>query len=145
MAVTVRKVTLWRAEVEDKPGVLASVLEPLANAGADLQVVMGYHFPLPEGKAAIEVHPVTGRKAIAAAKAAGLSASSIPTLLVEGDNEPGFGHAITGAIADASINVSFVVAQVIGDKFSAIFGFEDEADARKATTLIKKATATKRG
>ena len=41
MAVTVKKVTLWRTEVENKPGALSSVLAPLAEARADLQVVMG--------------------------------------------------------------------------------------------------------
>jgi ACT domain-containing protein len=43
MAVSVKKVTLWRTEVENKPGTLAKILAPLAEAGADLQVVMGYH------------------------------------------------------------------------------------------------------
>ena len=30
-------------------------------------------------------------------------------------------------------------AQVVGQKYSAIFGFENDADASKAATLIKKA------
>ena len=42
MAVSVKKVTLWRKEVSHAPGVLAGVLEPLAGAGANLRVVMGY-------------------------------------------------------------------------------------------------------
>ena len=36
MAVTVTEVTLWRREIENRPGMLAQVLEPLA--GADLQL-----------------------------------------------------------------------------------------------------------
>ena len=55
MAVSVKKVTLWRTEVENKPGALSSVLAPLAEAGADLQVVMGYRYHGEENKAAIEV------------------------------------------------------------------------------------------
>lgn len=39
MPVTVKKLLLWRSEVENKPGVLAGVLQPLSTAGADLQVV----------------------------------------------------------------------------------------------------------
>ena len=144
MAVTVKKVTLWRSEVENKPGVLANALGPLANAGADLQVVMGYRYPGNESKAAIELYPVSGNKSIAAARAAGLSASSIATLLVEGDNKAGLGYATAKAIADAGINISFLVAQVIGRKYSAVFGFESEAEARKAATLIKRATASKK-
>jgi hypothetical protein len=40
MAVTVKKVVLWRKEIENRPGMLANTLEPLSEAGADLQVVM---------------------------------------------------------------------------------------------------------
>ncbi len=138
MAVTVKKITLWRSEVENKPGVLGKVLTPLAEAGADLQVVMGYRHPGDESKAAIEVCPVTGKKSLTAAKAAGLAASSIPTLLVEGDNKPGLGSAISQAIAEAGINLSFLVAQVVGTRFSAVIGFEDEEASRKASRLIKK-------
>jgi hypothetical protein len=138
MAVSVKKVTLWRGEVQNKPGVLRNVLGPLAKAGADLQVVMGYRYPGNGRKAAIEVCPVTGRKATAAAKAAGLAASSIPTLLVEGDDKPGLGHAVAQAMADAGINIDFLVAQVIGGKFSAVIGFDQEAESRKAVGLIKK-------
>jgi hypothetical protein len=33
------------------------------------------------------------------------------------------------------------MAQVVGRRYSALFGFENEADTAKATALIKKATA----
>lgn len=46
MAVTVKKAVLWRKEVESQPGVLAATLKPLAEAGADLQIVMGYRLLL---------------------------------------------------------------------------------------------------
>ena len=140
MAITVKKTTLWRTEVQNKPGTLADVLGPLADAGADLHVVMGYRLHGPGKKAAIEVCPVSGKRATAAAREAGLSASSIPTLLVEGDNRPGLGRAISRAIAEAGINVGFLVAQVIGTRFSAVMGFDDEAASRKAVSLIKKAS-----
>jgi hypothetical protein len=145
MAVTVKKIVLWRREAENKTGVLADTLEPLAGAGADFQVVMGYRFPGSESQAAIEVYPVSGKKLTATAQAAGLNASSIPTLLVEGDNKPGLGHTIARAIADAGINLDFLVAQVIGRRYSAVIGFEDESDARKTAALIKKVTSSKKG
>jgi hypothetical protein len=138
MALTVKKVTLWRKEVQNKPGVLGGVLGPLADAGADLQVVMGYRYPNGR-KAAIEICPVSGKKTAAAAEKAGLAASGIPTLLVQGPDRPGLGHGIAQAMADAGINLGFLVAQVVGDQFSAVIGFEDEAEAQKAVTLIKKA------
>jgi len=144
MAVTVKKIVLWRSEVENRPGALASTLAPLANAGADLHVVMAYRYPGDETKAAIELYPVTGKKSVVAAQEAGLSASSIPALLVEGDNRPGLGHAISRAIADAGINLGFLVTQVVGRKYSAVFGFESEADASRGAALIRKATAAKK-
>jgi hypothetical protein len=88
-----------------------------------------------------ELHPISGKKSVAAAQTAGLAPSSISTLLVEGDNRPGLGHAIAKAVGDAGINMSFVMAQVVGRRYSAVFGFENEAGASKAATLIKRATA----
>ena len=142
MPVTVKNITLWRKEVENQPGGLAGTLGPLADAGADLQVVMGYGFPGNESKGAIELYPVAGRASTKAAHAAGLEASTIPTLLVEGDNKPGLGHAIAQAVADAGVNIAFLIAQVIGRRYSAVIGFDSPEDAKKAAPLIKKATAS---
>jgi len=144
MALTVKKIVLWRKEVENKPGILAGALASLARAGADLQVVMAYRYPSEESKAAIELYPVTAKRSVAAAQEAGLTASSIPVLLVEGDNRPGLGHAISQAIADAGINIDFLVGQVVGRKYSVVLGFASEADAAKAVPLIRKAGAAKK-
>ncbi len=119
--------------------VLAQTLEPLAKAGADLGVVMGYRLPGNDAKAAIEVYPVSGNKVTAAAATTGLTASSIPTLLVEGDNRPGLAHKIVQTIAAAGADLSFFVAQAIGRRYSAVIGFATEDDAKKAAALIKKA------
>ncbi len=139
MPVTVKAISLWRKEVENQAGTLAGTLEPVAKAGANLRVVMGYRYPGEGRKAAVELYPVSGKKVTDAASGAGLAASSIPTLLVEGDDRPGLGLAITQAIFGAGINLNFCVAQVVGRKFSAVFGFDSEADAKTATPLIKKA------
>ena len=103
--------------MKNQPGVLSCVLGPLAAAGGNLQVVMGYRYPGDERKAAIEVAPVSGRKLTAAAGKAGLAASGIPTLLIQGDDAPGLGGAIAAAVAEAGINISFLVAQVIDGRF----------------------------
>jgi len=140
MPVTVKKITLWRKELENRPGTLAEALEPVAKAGADLQIVMGYCYPGDRTKAAVELFPVAGKRATAAAQSAGLAAAAIPALLVEGDNRPGLGSAITRSLADAGVNLDFLVANVIGRKFSAVLGFENDGDAGKAMPVIKKAT-----
>src|SRR6058998_2340531 len=144
MAVTVKKIALWRKEVENTTGILANALAPLANAGTDIHVAMGYRYAGEESKAAIELYPVTGKKSVTAAKEAGFSASDIPALLVEGDNRAGLGYATAQAIADAGISLDFLMAQVVGKKYSAIFGFESDADAAKCAAIIRKAGATKK-
>jgi len=144
MPVQVKRITLWRKELENRAGSLASTLEPVAEAGTNLEIVMGYCYPGDRAKAAVELYPVKNKKAMAAAQSAGLAASAIPAMLIEGDNRAGMGHAITKALADAGINLDFLVAQVIGRRFSAVAGFENDADATKATTLIKKVAARKK-
>jgi hypothetical protein len=138
MEVTVRNVTIWRKEVVNQPGELAGTLDPLVAAGVNLKVLMGYRLPGEEGKAAIELYPVAGKKATKAATAVGLAASSIPALHVEGDDKPGLMRSIAAALAGAGINICFLVAQVVGRKYTAIWGFESVQEARKAAALIKK-------
>ncbi|MGB7845601.1 MAG: hypothetical protein WBL63_08305 [Candidatus Acidiferrum sp.] len=144
MAVKVKRITLWRKELENRAGTLAGTLQPLANAGTDLQIVMGYRYPGDSVKAVVELYPIGSKKGTQAAQGAGLAASTIPVLFVEGDNRAGLGHGITQAIAEAGVNLDFLVAQVIGRKYSAVIGFENEADATKASALIKKAVAGKK-
>jgi hypothetical protein len=139
MAVTVQAITLWRREIENRPGALADGLAPLA--GTNLQVLMAYRYQGHSDKGAVEVHPITTKKAVGAAQSAGLTESGIPALLVVGDDKPGIGHASAKAIADAGINLAFLVALVAGRKYSAVFGFDTDADRKKASTLIKKAQA----
>jgi hypothetical protein len=144
MPVTVKSISLWRRELENQVGALANTLEPLTKAGGNLQVLMGYRYPGDGTKAAIEIYPIAGKKVTAAASEAGLTASAIATLLVEGDNRPGLAFAIAQAIAGAQVNMTFFVAQAIGRKFTAVLGFETEADAKTAAPLVKKAAMTKK-
>lgn len=139
MSITVKTIALSRIETDNRPGLLADTLAPLATAGNDLRIVMGYKMAGPAGRAVLELFPVKGKKAVAAAAAAGLAASGIPTLLVEGDDRRGLGHDLTRAVADAGVDVHFLVAQGIGRKFSAVFGFGSLEDARKAGVAMKKA------
>jgi hypothetical protein len=144
MPVSVRRIELWRSEVANRPGTLAGVLASLAEVGADLRLVMVYRFPGDESRGAVELYPVTGKRARATAQSSGLSESGIPTLLVEGDDRPGTGAGIARSIAEAGINLAFLVAQVVGRRYSAVIGFDSEADAKKAAGLIKRVRAPKR-
>ena len=144
MPVTVKHISLWRKEIENQVGTLAKTLDPVAKAGANLRVLMGYRYPGNEARAAVEFYPVAGTKVAAASVEAGLTASSIPTLLIEGDDKPGLALAIAKVIADAGVNMAFFVAQVVGRRYSAVIGFDSDADAKTAASLVKKATARKK-
>jgi len=123
VAVTIKEITLWRREIDNQPGALAGVLEQLARAGMDVTVLMAYRYPGNESRGAVEVYPIVGKKATAAAQTAVLAPSNISALLVQGDNRSGLGYTTTQAIADGGINLAFLVAQVIGKKYSAVFRF----------------------
>jgi hypothetical protein len=138
MPVTVKNVTIWRKEVDNKPGELAATLAPLVKAGANLKVLMGYRLPGEEGKAAIEVYPVAGAKATRAAAAAGLTKSAIPALYVEGADRHGLGSSLAEALAAAGININFLVMQAVGRKYAAVWGFGSQEEARKAAALIRR-------
>ncbi len=145
MALTVKKIELWNVTVENKAGALAKILEPLAEAGTDLEVVMGTSMPGDDGLASIGVFPVKGRKAMAAARGAGLEpAASMPSLLVTGENRAGLGKQMSEALAAAGIDIGIAFAQVVGANFSALFGFAKPEDATRAAALLKKVGAAKK-
>jgi hypothetical protein len=105
---------------------------------------MGYRIPGQESRAVVELAPVTGRRASAAAAAAGLAPSPIPTVVVEGDDAPSVGLAQSRALAAAGINIAFLIAQALGRRYSAVFGFETQADADRAVALLKRATPARK-
>lgn len=79
------------------------------------------------------------------ANSSGFAPSPVPVLLVEGDNRQGLGYALAKAIGNAGISASFLMAQVVGRRYAAVFGFKNDDYAAKAATLIKKAATQSRG
>jgi hypothetical protein len=137
MSVKVKKVVLWRKKVSNRPGELWKTLDPLSKS--NLRVVMGYGIPDDPRRAVIELFPITGAAASKAARKAGLRPSPIPCVLAEGDDRAGLGRDMAKRLAGAGVNISFLMAETIGRKFSAVFGFESDADARTAMREIKSA------
>ena len=56
-----------------------------------------------------------------------------------GDNRPGLANRIARALAESGVSIAFLVAQVVGRRYSAVFGFENEADLDKAADRIRAA------
>jgi hypothetical protein len=148
MALSVKKVDVWVAEIQDQPGGLARVLGALGDAGASVECVIARRQSdgAGSGSGVVFVSPVKGKRATDAARAAGMNqASDLGTLKVEGPDQPGLGGRITQAIAEANISLKGVSAAVIGNKFVAYLGFDSEADATRAMAALKNVNGGARG
>jgi hypothetical protein len=150
MAVTVKRAVLWRRELENRPGTLAETLRPFAERNMNLQIVMGYAFPGEPNRSAVEVYPVEGDEAEQAAEAAGLfPAEQIACLVVDGDDRVGLAHEIAMKVAEAGVNIHFVVIQVVARRYNAVFGFGSQGEADEAqaiiTEIVKAAAKAHRG
>ena len=145
MALKITKAQIWTAKLQDKPGSLAAALDSLAAAGADLDCVIARRAPDKPGIGVVYLTPVTGRKAIAAADAAGVQpAKNMATLRVEGPNKPGIGAKMMRAIAGVGVNVRGVSAVAMGNKFVAFIGLDNPADADAAAKALKAADKPRR-
>src|SRR3981189_3320094 len=134
--LTVKTVQLWILIGADRKGRPRDAVEPRVEAGANLQIVMGYRYPGELDRAAVEVFPVDGPTQEAAARKAGFEQSDTPCRRGDGEGRNGPGAQMARALSDAGISMAFCVAQTVGRKFTAVIGFLTEEDAAKATKII---------
>jgi len=127
----------WAAGMQDKPGALAEKLAALAEAGVNLEFIVARRDKKKTG--VVFVTPIQGAKQAAAAKKAGFAKTkSLVAIRVEGPDKKGMGAAITGAIAEAGINVRGVSAAAIGKKFVCNIALDTAADATKVGRILRK-------
>jgi hypothetical protein len=140
MAYSIRKVDVWAAEIDDRPGGLAEKLEALAKAGASLEFVISRREADKPGRGVVFVTPLKGAKQSRAATEAGLNTTaSLNSVRVEGPDRPGLGNKMTRALADAGINLRGVSGAAIGKKSVTYFAFDNADDAANAMKLLKQA------
>jgi len=138
MALSVERVDVWAASIEDQPGGLAGKLAPLADAGADLEFVIARRASDKPGTGVVFVTPLQGDAQTAAGEKAGFAvADSLHSLRVEGDNRPGIGAELTRKLAGAGINLRGLSAAVIGGRFIMYLALDTAEDAEKAVGLLK--------
>ena len=138
MSLTVKRVDVWAASIEDQPGGLAGKLAPLAEAGADLEFVVARRAPDKPGTGVVFITPLEGDAQTEAAAGAGFAvAESLHSVRVEGDNAPGIGAQMTKKLAEAGINLRGLSAAVIGERFIMYLALDTAEDADKAMSLLE--------
>lgn len=141
MALRIHRVQVWSAEIPDKPGAAAGMLECLTRAGADLEFLMTRPH---RGKPDISVlflAPVQGAQQIEAAQAAGLSpARDLAILCVESENRPGIGAQVMTSLAVAGINLRGISISTVAHRMVAYLAFDNEDSARLAIQVLATLT-----
>jgi len=138
MALKVTAQIVWAGDIPDAPGGLADKLGALAASGANLEFVIARRRPEEPGKGVVFVSPVQGKRAQDAATSSGLSkALDVPTLRVEGPDQPGLGERMLRAISDLGINLRGFSAAAIDGKFVAYIGFFRADEASRAAHALR--------
>ena len=139
MALKATRNDVWTATIEDRAGGAAPVLEALAKAKINLQMVFARRLPEVPGKGMLIVSPIKGKKAEKAALAAGVAKTgAMHGVRLEGGDKPGLGAKIARALGDAGISFRGISAHAIGRKFVCNIALDSADDAIRAAKLLKK-------
>jgi hypothetical protein len=140
MELSVERVDVWAATIEDKPGGLARVLNELRQAGVDLQFVVARRTPESSGKGVVFVAPVQGESEIRAATQAGFSVSpNLHSVRVMGMDQLGIIGQVAQMLADGGVNLRGVSAAVLGTQFIAYIAVDSQQDAETAMDILQRA------
>lgn len=140
MELSVERVDVWAATIEDKPGGLAQALSALRDAGADLQFVVARRAPEASGKGVVFVAPLQGEQEIRAATQVGFNVTpSLHSVRVMGLDQLGIIAQLTRMLADGGINLRGVSAAVLGTQFIAYIAVDSLDDAEQAIDILQRA------
>jgi hypothetical protein len=143
MAYTIRNVEVWAADVYNRPGMLARMLEGLAQAGAQLEFMVARRRS--ENTARVFVSPIKGKKQRQAAADVGfVPAIGMHAVRILGPDRPGLGAEVSRAVAAAGINIRGVAAATAGKNCVINLAFKSEEDTKKAVAAIRRQLAGKR-
>ncbi|MBK8913671.1 MAG: ACT domain-containing protein [Phycisphaerales bacterium] len=142
MALKIGKTDVWAADVRNRPGMLARILEALAAAGADLEFVVARR--VTENTSRVFVAPLKGAKQLRAAADVGLvRAAGMHCVCVSGPDRPGTGARLTRALAAAGLNLRGVSNAAVAGKFLCYFAFASAAEADVARKVLKRAAVAR--
>lgn len=137
MAFAIRMVDVWAADIRNRPGMLARLLEALTNAGAHLEFIVGRR--VSENTSRVFIWPIHGARVLNAAQDVGMTvARGMHVLRIEGPDRPGLGAELTRTIAAAGINLRGVSGAAIGDRCVMYLGFATDGEARAAESVARR-------
>ncbi|MSR52625.1 MAG: amino acid-binding ACT [Gemmataceae bacterium] len=137
MSFKMDRIHVWAVEVKDEPGGVASKLNRLDEAGADLEYVYTQRLAEKPGFGVLCVAPLAGIEQTKAAKANGMHEVPDPIVMrVEGDNTAGMANRLKHAWASAGLNLHGSILTVIGSKFVGFVTFDTVEDANKAARIL---------
>lgn len=137
--VIAERVDVWAASIKDQPGGLAKVLSSLRDAGADLELIIARRAPGEPGTGVVFLAPLRGDEEVSTAAMLGFNVtSSVQSVRVQGDNEPGVASELTEKLAAAGINLRGLTAAVMGTRFVMYIGLDSAADAAKVIDILQQ-------
>ena len=140
MDLTVERVEVWAAMIDDQPGRLAKTLTGLREAGADLHFILARWAPEPSGRSVVFVAPLYGDAELQAAATLGFQpTATVHAVRVEGENRPGIAAELTALLAAAGLNLRGFSAAVLGTLFVLYLGLDSAEDAAKTASILQQA------
>ena len=143
MPYTVKKVEVWAADILNRPGTLARVLEGLTQAGAELEFLVARR--MTENTSRVFVAPLKGRKQKQAAGDVGLvPAAGMHSIRVDGPDRAGLGADISRCLAATDINIRGASAAKIGRQAVFYAAFKTDEEAKAAAKALRKLLSAKK-
>lgn len=137
MSYEIAPIDVWVAELRNRPGEMARILNGLVDAGGHLEFIVGR--PEDAGSSAVFVAPLTNEAEISAAESLGLHKSqSMHAVRVAGQDQSGLGARVTAILAKAGINLRGITAASIGARSVLYIRFETYAAAQQGIDVLKR-------
>jgi hypothetical protein len=138
MAYEISRADVWVGEVEDRPGGLATKLEVLRDAGANLEFMVVRRSAQKKGTARLYVSPLRGAAAL---KAEMVKTTQLFTVRIEGQDRPGLSARIARTMGDAGVNMHGFSGATLGERNVIYIAFDSMSDANRATAALNRALA----
>lgn len=129
----VQRVTFFKANLTDRPGVLLGIMQELKSKGIGLTCLWG--FGKPEGNAELFVVAKNPDKIKNVWKASGVLAEEGTGFLLKGADRTGVLVKSLEALANAGINIKAMNAVAVGGNYGSLI-WVDTADIEKAAETL---------